>query len=63
VTDTPFIAGAKSDLEHWASQRVPARRLAQPREVASVIAYLAMGAPSYLNCSRVVVDGGAEAMP
>ncbi len=63
ATDTPFISGAKQDLEQWADERVPAGRLARPQEVASVIAYLVMSAPNYLNCSRVVVDGGAEAMP
>jgi NAD(P)-dependent dehydrogenase (short-subunit alcohol dehydrogenase family) len=63
VTDTPFISGSKPDLERWASERVPVGRVALPQEVASVIAYLLISAPSYLNCSRVVVDGGAEAMP
>ena len=63
ITDTPFITGAKSELEDWASQHVPARRLAQPSEIASVVAYLAIDAPRYLSCSRVVVDGGGEAMP
>jgi NAD(P)-dependent dehydrogenase (short-subunit alcohol dehydrogenase family) len=63
VTDTPFISGSKPDLERWASERVPVGRVALPLEVASVIAYLLISAPDYLNCSRVVVDGGAEAMP
>ncbi len=63
VTDTPFISGTKQDLEHWASERVPVGRLALAEEVASVIAYLVTSAPRYLNCSRVVVDGGAESMP
>lgn len=63
ATDTPFIGGARADLERWAAERVPAGRLGGAQEVAAVIAYLLTEAPTYLNCSRVVVDGGAEAMP
>lgn len=63
VTDTDFIKPSRAQLEEWARQRVPAGRMGEPSEVASVIAYLIMGAPSYLTCSRIVVDGGTEAMP
>lgn len=63
VTDTAFIGTAKPELERWASKRVPVGRIGEPQEVASVVAYLLLQAPGYLTCSRIVVDGGAEAMP
>jgi len=63
ATDTPFISGVKEDLVGWASERVPLGRLGRADEVAAAISFLLVTAPVYLNCTRVVVDGGAEAMP
>jgi 3-oxoacyl-[acyl-carrier protein] reductase len=62
VIDTNFIAQAKEALADWAGARVPTARLGQTAEVASVVAYLAKDAPRYLTCSRVVIDGGSEAL-
>jgi 3-oxoacyl-[acyl-carrier protein] reductase len=62
VIDTNFIATARDTLVDWAATRVPASRLGATAEVASVMAYLATDAPRYLTCSRVVIDGGSEAL-
>jgi NAD(P)-dependent dehydrogenase (short-subunit alcohol dehydrogenase family) len=40
------------------SRRTPAGRLASPREVAQVVAFLASDAASYVTASDVLVDGG-----
>ncbi len=38
--------------------RTPMRRVGEPREVAAVAAFLAMGASSYVTGQTVAVDGG-----
>jgi len=38
--------------------RIPAGRLAEPREVAEVIAFLASDAASFVTCEAVGVHGG-----
>jgi NAD(P)-dependent dehydrogenase (short-subunit alcohol dehydrogenase family) len=40
---------------------IPARRFAEPDEVAAVIEFLALDAPLYMTGSAVVVDGGLYA--
>lgn len=40
----------------------PAGRLCQPEEIASVVAFLADGASSYVNGTTITVDGGALAV-
>jgi NAD(P)-dependent dehydrogenase (short-subunit alcohol dehydrogenase family) len=62
VIDTNFIAKARDSLVDWGGTRVPAARLGETAEVAAVMAYLATEAPRYLTCSRVVIDGGSEAL-
>ncbi len=37
---------------------VPMKRLAQPEEVASLIAYLASEQAGYINGQTIAVDGG-----
>lgn len=62
VVDSPFIAAARADLTDWARARVPAARLGEVDEIAALMAYLAADAPRYLSSTRVVIDGGAEAL-
>jgi glucose 1-dehydrogenase len=39
-------------------QAIPAGRMARPREIAEVVAFLADDAPSYITATTVFVDGG-----
>lgn len=41
--------------------RTPLKRVAQPKEIASVIAFLATSASSYITGQNIVVDGGMTA--
>lgn len=43
------------------SAAIPAGRYAEPREVAEVVAYLALEAPTYLTGTAIPVDGGLRA--
>lgn len=66
-TETPLTEPVLGDVERKAGilRRTPLGRVAQPSEMASVIAFLAMPAASYVTGQTVNVDGGmlAQGLP
>jgi NAD(P)-dependent dehydrogenase (short-subunit alcohol dehydrogenase family) len=61
--DTPQNWDVRDDPAAWSKHRarVPLDRMAQPEEIASVIAFLLSDEASYLTGAFVLVDGGATA--
>ena len=59
-TETPLTEGLLKDEDKVANviSRTPLRRVAQPEEMASTIAFLAMKASSYITGQNIIVDGG-----
>lgn len=56
--DTELLGGVPEGWRQRWEQMTPMGRLAQPREVASVVAFLASDAASYMTGAVVPVDGG-----
>jgi 3-oxoacyl-[acyl-carrier protein] reductase len=61
VVETPFLGEHREALESWIGVNVPARRAGTSDEVAEVIRFLAVEAPTYVTGARIAVDGGVEA--
>lgn len=59
-TLTPLTRGLLQQPEKIGPvlQRTPMRRVAEPEEIASVIAFLAMDRSSYITGQNIVADGG-----
>jgi NAD(P)-dependent dehydrogenase (short-subunit alcohol dehydrogenase family) len=63
ITDTPEGVVAMDDTPRdefldWMAQRVPQKRVGRPEWVAEAIAFLASEEASYINGTRLAVDGG-----
>jgi len=59
--DTDMLSGFSPEKRESAKASVPMRRFAQPDEIAALVAYLALEAPSYLTGQTLVIDGGLTA--
>lgn len=60
-TRTAIIEGAIANgslRSDWMLERVPMKRLAEPREIAGVVKFLAGDAAAYVTGQTIVVDGG-----
>ncbi|UUW08408.1 SDR family oxidoreductase [Flavobacterium plurextorum] len=62
-TETPLTEGLLKDASKTSNvvARTPLKRVAQPIEMASAIAFLAMPAASYITGQNIIVDGGMTA--
>lgn len=65
--NTPMLVAERSrpltadDLQQLADETIPLKRLAEPEEVARVVAFLASDDASYMTGALVTVDGGYTA--
>ena len=65
--DTPMLASeravppTRADLDDLADRTIPVGRLAQPEEIARVVAFLASPDASYMTGAMVTVDGAYTA--
>ena len=59
-TRTPLVERLLEDKDYLAAilERTPIGRVAEPEEVASVVAFLCMSAASYVTGQCIAVDGG-----
>lgn len=56
--DTDMLASQTAEQKAEALARVPMKRFASPAEIATVVRFLALDAPTFLTSQTLVVDGG-----
>jgi 3-oxoacyl-[acyl-carrier protein] reductase len=60
---TPMIQSLVPDLESMSFERInPLRRVGEPQEVATMVAFLCTDAPGFLNGQTINIDGGQSIM-
>ena len=60
IINTPILAGNTAETNARFARTVPIGRMAEPTEVAEVVAFLASDAASYVNGAEIAVDGGVR---
>jgi 3alpha(or 20beta)-hydroxysteroid dehydrogenase len=60
LIDTPMLAGNSPETNAAYASMVPMGRMADAKEVAEVVTFLASDAASYVNGAEIAVDGGAR---
>lgn len=63
LVDTPMTAGMPPEVLGKLVDRVPARRMAQPSEIADAVAFYASPAASYITGQLLLVCGGRSFAP
>ncbi len=60
LIDTPMLAGNSPETNAYYAQHIPLGRMAEAKEVAEIVAFLASDAASYINGAEIAVDGGGR---
>jgi 3alpha(or 20beta)-hydroxysteroid dehydrogenase len=60
LIDTPMLAGNSAETNAYYASHIPLGRMANAKEVAEAVAFLASDAASYLNGADIAVDGGGR---
>jgi NAD(P)-dependent dehydrogenase (short-subunit alcohol dehydrogenase family) len=58
ATETERMKQYSADILNEVKSNIPLNRMADPSEIANTIAFLAMGAASYITGQCLIVDGG-----